>query len=65
MKVEQFLPMPFRTVVLQTEGNTAVSQVDSGQEVIFKTKWRIHNPTILLGMKVKKMVLYVTSKVPN
>jgi len=45
MKVEQFLPMPFRTVVLQAEGNTAVSQVDSGQEVIFKTKWRIHNPT--------------------
>ena len=58
-----FNDLGIRTVVLQTEGNIAVSQVDSGQEVIFKTKRRMHNPTggglgILLGMKAKKMVLY-------
>ena len=40
-----FNDLGIRTVVPQTEGNIAVSQVDSGQEVIFKTKRRIHNPT--------------------
>jgi hypothetical protein len=37
-------------VVLQTDGNVAVSQVESGQEVIFKTKWRDNKPTGGVGI---------------
>jgi hypothetical protein len=39
-----FNDLRIRTVVLQTDGNVAVSQVDSGQQVIFKTKRRNNNP---------------------